>query len=1020
MTSVRRFGSAIAVALCAVLLLGFPLGSGARPSGASSPHGEAAVSSAPPDFGPLAPLNGTTPGFDLPGAEATGALSGGPLPILVTFAYADPAGLGTLLVELQQSSSPEFGQYLTQAEFDREFGGSSEAYQAAIDYFASYGVEHVTTYADRASLTFDATPAEIDAAFHTRLGRFVQDTRSYFAPESEPELPAELASHVVGVQGLSNYSTLRIPVGVGAAGLAGPSGAGAPSSPGVAPLSSVNSTPCRSSSGPFHCTTVSNLSFPQPVGLLTSTGVVQGIFPSDLQVTYDEINAKGTGVLQRYGAPVGGSLATLLWSDPVNTSRSFGAFCHGLTNGTYASDFYAPDVFNFYNYTLPAGEPKPHPYSVPITGAASYARGKGGRSASCDSDGRVNLENTLDVDMAGSLAPGANIYQVFGQGNAPVTTDTDFADVLNPSASDGPGFTPAVVRGLENLSVISNSFDGNATTNDTGWYQDLEEAEARGISVLAGAGDTGQGTVQDPAGQSYDAFGDVAVGGTDLSVNGTTLLRTNETAWSGDTGGTSTLFPQPDWQTGSKDASSVIASGGGGRGVPDIAAIANNTLISLTSGGVLNNVTSAGTGSTPGPAVVDGTSIASPAEAAILLVIDHALYATHHLRLGFPDPLIYLWGQEEFSGTLRSSPFYDVTFGRNANFTAASGYDLVTGWGPIDATVLARLLLALDLRWENITLAPLPPARQGTSMAYDQKDGYTVLFGGYSNGTASLSYHVYNDTWKFQNGVWTNITRPAAPEPRFGASMAYDAKDGYLILFGGENICLSNPPPQCIDSDTWKFVGGNWTNITPAKSPAARFAAGMTYDDRDKAVVLFGGEIDIAKAPYYRLYADTWEFAGGKWTNVTPATGPPARRAMGFTYDAKNGYVVLFGGEGGTTHPTFGDTWTFVAGTWTNISSSGSPSPRASWGLMAYDPFDGYVVLFGGCIKSCTFVGDYVNETWKFVGGKWTNITSARSPEARLSTLVYDTKDRYLVLYSGYGVRTNGSPGYLPSTWIFS
>jgi hypothetical protein len=77
-------------------------------------------------------------------------------------------------------------------------------------------------------------------------------------------------------------------------------------------------------------------------------------------------------------------------------------------------------------------------------------------------------------------------------------------------------------------------------------------------------------------------------------------------------------------------------------------------------------------------------------------------------------------------------------------------------------------------------------------------------------------------------------------------------------------------------------------------------------------------------------------------------------------------------------------------------------------------------ILFGGCTKSCTFIGDYQNDTWEFTGGSWTNITSGASPDPRISSLVYDPNAGYLVLFAGYGVRSSGSPGYLDDTWAYS
>src|SRR5213080_2723791 len=55
------------------------------------------------------------------------------------------------------------------------------------------------------------------------------------------------------------------------------------------------------------------------------------------------------------------------------------------------------------------------------------------------------------------------------------------------------------------------------------------------------------------------------------------------------------------------------------------------------------------------------------------------------------------------------------------------------------------------------------------------------------------------------DGSWTNITSSSGPSPRFGASMAYDPADGYVVLFGGLN---SSAAGLTFLGDTWKFSGG--------------------------------------------------------------------------------------------------------------------------------------------------------------------------------------------------------------------
>src|SRR2546426_524288 len=201
--------------------------------------------------------------------------------------------------------------------------------------------------------------------------------------------------------------------------------------------------------------------------------------------------------------------------------------------------------------------------------------------------------------------------------------------------------------------------------------------------------------------------------------------------------------------------------------------------------------------------------------------------------------------------------------------TARSGQAVSTPSGP------AISASGVTGSWTNITSSTGPSQRSGASMAYDTADGYVILFGGAALSSTGAATAVYSDTWKFLGGSWTNITSTSGPSPRFIASMAYDAADGYVILFGG--ISSSN-----VFSDTWKFHGGSWTNITPSSSPALDTFPSMAYDAADGYVILFSGLVVSSS----HVVGETWKYLGGSWTNITSSTGPPQRDLASMVYDA--------------------------------------------------------------------------------------------------------------------------------------
>jgi len=615
---------------------------------------------------PLLSVPDHEPGVGLAGASYLGAASVHSVSILVSLGFANQTGLQILLAAIANPQSPDYHHYLTAAQFDRDFALPDSQYATVVEYFDSFGVTHLTTYADHESVSFTATSAQVEAAFHTPLGSFEYAGHEYYAPTSTLALPAPVAHLVGSVEGLSSYSMfLNRPLSIPHTQRAPPP---VPAAPAPAARASYLTPP-----------------------------VVAGVqyeYAPDFQVAYDQLS-----LFSEYGYPTNAVVATILWSGQytgANLSTPNGT----LYTDEYVGAFDPTDVSQFFNETLPVGEPHPVAYGVPVLGAPAP-----GYFASYDSSS-AHIENTLDLEMAGSTAPGASLFNVYGGNATNADLDASFAFVLNPNSS---------YPGLAGVSVISNSW-GGTDANDTNWYNDTEEAAARGITVLAASGDSGSDPASAwgpgvffPASMAYDDFGDVAVGGTTVTLDTYTLAMTSDVAWyvnpndtqlngpAGSTGGISSVFAEPSWQVNS-EANTVIS--GAGRGVPDIAALANNTLMTITLGGYDYRATNAsGTGTFFD---VGGTSVASPLEAGLLADIDYVLKYNLNSDLGFVDPTVYSLGTAMiaplgstlttgyiptggYTSALPTLPLFDVVLGANYLYSALPGYDLVTGWGSVDA-----------------------------------------------------------------------------------------------------------------------------------------------------------------------------------------------------------------------------------------------------------------------------------------------------------------------------------------------
>jgi len=311
--------------------------------------------------------------------------------------------------------------------------------------------------------------------------------------------------------------------------------------------------------------------------------------------------------------------------------------------------------------------------------------------------------------------------------------------------------------------------------------------------------------------------------------------------------------------------------------------------------------------------------------------------------------------------------------------------------------------------WHNITnILDSPPGRYYAMMTYDAVDGYVVLFGG------DYAKEFLGDTWTFKGGAWTNITdgtpRADTPNCRIDAGIAYDAAAGYIVMFGGTvkvgGVCQNGARNET-SNETWSFSHGTWAELSPEASPPARWAESLVYDATTGSVVLFGGlgALDTS-------LADTWMFSRGNWTQIRPVLYPPGRFSAGMVFDPSTGNVLMFGGlsEPQRAAPILSDFWEFSSGDWVNLTLIPSPPPTSSMSF-TYDGKDGYVLLFGGQNQS----GGYVNDTWRFVGGVWLLLTPPTSPSARSgASMVYDGDAGYVLLFGG----TDGSQRY-NDTWAY-
>ena len=267
-------------------------------------------------------------------------------------------------------------------------------------------------------------------------------------------------------------------------------------------------------------------------------------------------------------------------------------------------------------------------------------------------------EVVLDIEVAGAVAPAARIVVYF----AP-NTDQGFLDAVNAAVHDT----------THEVSVISISWGGAESTWTAQALDAMESAflaaTALGISVFCASGDNGSadGVTDGRAHADFPSSSPsvVACGGTTLRTNGASI--TSETVWNGSGatgGGVSDHFPVPAYQS-AIDPTSANPGGRHGRGVPDVAAVADPD----TGYQVLVDGTAL---------TIGGTSAVAPLWAGLTARLQQLLGQ----RLAPLQPHLY------------ASPaaLRDIVEGTNGAYRAGPGWDACTGLGSPDGQALLQRL----------------------------------------------------------------------------------------------------------------------------------------------------------------------------------------------------------------------------------------------------------------------------------------------------------------------------------------
>ncbi|MFF3512963.1 protease pro-enzyme activation domain-containing protein [Streptomyces sp. NPDC002573] len=562
-------------------------------------------------------LAGTKPAWATAKADKGATANSAQVSARVYFAGRDSAGLAAYAKAVSDPSSPLYGKYLDAKQSQARFGATKAQVAAVKSWLKSSGLKVTAVTQHYVAVTGDVAAAE--KAFGTQLHNYTKGSKTYHAPSKAASAPQALKGAVLTVTGLDN-----------------------------APHKSDHSD-----------------QLPPPDAVFKNAGPFSSYYGSNVASTLPD--AYGSKIPYAVEGYTGKQLRAA-----YGAGKYTGKGVRIAITDAYASPTIA---FDAATYAKNHGDAAFSTSQLHQVLPANYTK-----TQECGAAGWYG-EETLDVEAAHAVAPGANITYV----GAASCYDDDLLDSLSKVVDN------------HLADIVSNSW-GDIEANQTpdlaaAYDQVFQFGAVEGIGFYFSSGDngdevahTGTKQVDTPANSAWVT----AVGGTSLAVGkgdkyqwetgwGTekATLSADGKSWtnfpgaftSGAGGGTSKTVPQPYYQKGVvPNALATANNAAGNRVVPDIAAIADPN-----TGFKVGQTQTFPDGSQQYSEYrIGGTSLAAPVIAAVQALAQEAHGGS---AIGFANPAIY--------AKYGSKSFHDVTDDPTGSGLAVARIDFVNG---IDAT----------------------------------------------------------------------------------------------------------------------------------------------------------------------------------------------------------------------------------------------------------------------------------------------------------------------------------------------
>lgn len=666
--------------------------------------------------------------------------------------------LDALLQQQQDASSPNYHHWLTPQQFGQQFGPSDQDIQTITSWLESQGFQLDQVSNGRTVIEFSGTAGEVQAAFHTAIHQYLVNGENHWANSSDPAIPSALTPVVAGIDTLYNFP--RRPLYHLAVNPRGPIAIG-----GMKPNSSEYTfpNPCYATSNPFCNFALGPCDFATIYNVLplwNQTPAIDGTSEKIAIMGESDISTSDIESFQKFfGMPVKDPTIIMDGPDPGTVPGDetesdldvewAGAIAKGanidlvVSESTEAS--LGVDLSAQY-----AVDNNLAPVLSESYGVCEFFLGGTGNTfytqlwQQAAAQGITVVVSSGDAGSAtcdgnvGSQGPAQAGLSVNGIASTPYNVamgGTDFNDLTNAASYwNMTNTTPSGSSGGV-ASLSAKGYIPEMTWNDTCTNQELFST----FGVTTAQQMCNNATVLD----EYSFLLDPAGGGggeSACTVSGGQNLST-----------CATPHPKPSWQTSLTPNDDV-------RDLPDLAMFASNgfngsfyivceadllgTQNIISVGGGYASTSCNPTDTNTGVVGLGGTSAPTPAFAGIMALVDQA---TNSWQGNANYALYKMAGTNGYTCTSAANPagtcvFYDIPAsstismpcvaatpncttttgnqygqlysGNNPGYNTASGYDLATGLGSVNAANLVTKWksFTLNLKGSSTTLTLTPPS----------------------------------------------------------------------------------------------------------------------------------------------------------------------------------------------------------------------------------------------------------------------------------------------------------------------